>query len=276
MPDMRNVVSFPGTEGSFSQQAAVAFFGEDCGYLACDTFLGAMEAVATKEADYAVLPIENSSAGAVGETYDLLIKSDLHIVGEQVLPVAHHLLAVMGSRLEDIREIHSHPQALTQCRRFLALHPNAVQVPSLNTALSAKSVALWGDRVKAAIAGSLAARLYGLDILKENIHDNPNNTTRFVVISRTISPIHTPDKASVTFHVTNQVGSLAQLLTCFAEHGVNLSKIESRPIPGKSWEYFFFADFEGAMDEMELNKALQAAANCARELRLLGRYKKAR
>ncbi len=276
MPDMRNVVSFPGTQGSFSQQAAVAFFGEDCDYLPCDTFPGAMEAVAFKEAAYAVLPIENSSAGAVGETYDLLIKSNLHIVGEQVLPVAHHLLAVKGSCLTDIREIHSHPQALSQCRNFLSLYPSIVQVPSLNTALSAKSVAQSGDTGQAAIAGSLAAKLYGLEILKENIHDNVNNTTRFVVISRDSSPLHTPDKASVTFHVANQVGSLAQLLTCFAEHGVNLSKIESRPIPGKSWEYFFFADFEGAMDETELNKALHAASNCARELRLLGRYKKAR
>ncbi len=276
MPDIRNVVSFPGTEGSFSQQAAVAFFGEDCAYLPCDTFAGAMEAVAAKQAAYAVLPIENSSAGAVGETYDLLIKSKLHIVGEQVLPVAHHLMAIKGTHMEDIREIHSHPQALSQCRNFLSLHPGIVQVPSLNTALSAKNIASWGDYSKAAIASLLAAKLYGLDILQENIHDNPNNTTRFVVVSREMGSLHAPDKASVTFHVSNQVGSLAQLLTCFAEHNVNLSKIESRPIPGKSWEYFFFADFEGAMDETELNKALAAASNCARELRLLGRYKKAR
>ena len=276
MQDMMGAVAFPGTEGSFSQQAAVSFFGEECSFLACETFGGALEAVVQNGAAYAVLPIENSSAGAVADTYDLLLKSSLHIVGEQILPVAHHLLVVPGSRMEDIREIHSHPQALSQCRNFLSAHPSIVQVPSLNTALSAKNVALWKDTCKAAIAGSYAARLYGLAILRENIHDNQYNTTRFVVIGREPRSLRAPDKASVTFHVANQVGSLASLLTCFATHGVNLSKIESRPIPGKPWEYFFFADFEGAMDEAELNKALDAAAHCARELRLLGRYGKAR
>lgn len=276
MPDLKGAVAFPGTEGSFSQQAAVSFFGEDNSYLACETFGGTLEAVTRGDAAYAVLPIENSSAGAVAETYDLLLKSSLHIVGEQVLPVAHHLLAVPGSRLHEIREIHSHPQALSQCRNFLSRYPNIVQVPSLNTALSARNVAQWKDVRKAAIAGSYAARLYGLQILQENIHDNPYNTTRFVVIGRDPLSLRTPDKASVTFHVSNQVGSLAQLLTCFAGHNVNLSKIESRPIPDKPWEYFFFADFEGAMDEAELNEALEAASHCAGELRLLGRYGKAR
>ena len=149
-------------------------------------------------------------------------------------------------------------------------------MPSLNTALSAKSVKEWGDPSRAAIAGSLAAQLYGLHILQENIHDNPYNTTRFVVVSRESESLRAPDKATVTFLVDNQVGSLAKLLTCFAEHGVNLSKIESRPIPGRSWEYFFFADFEGAMDAAELNHAMEAAACCSRELRLMGRYAKAR
>jgi chorismate mutase/prephenate dehydratase len=276
MPDIKRTVAFPGTEGSFSQQAAVTFFGEDNPYLACETFGGTLEAVALGDAAYAVLPIENSSAGAVAETYDLLLKSRLHIVGEQVLPVAHHLLAVPDSQLEELREIHSHPQALSQCRKFLSQYPDIVQVPSLNTALSARNVAQWKDARKAAIAGSYAARLYGLQILRGDIHDDPYNTTRFVVIGRDSCSLRTPNKASVTFHVSNQVGSLAQLLTCFAEYNVNLSKIESRPIPEKPWEYFFFADFEGAMDETELNKALEAAAHCAGELRLLGRYGKAR
>ncbi len=276
MPDVKRAVAFPGTEGSFSQQAAVSFFGEDNSYLPCETFGGTLEAVVRRDAAYAVLPIENSSAGAVAETYDLLLKSRLHIVGEQVLPVAHHLLSVPGSSLEDIREIHSHPQALSQCRNFLSHYLEIVQVPSLNTALSARNVAEWKDTHKAAIAGSYAARLYGLQLLRENIHDDPYNTTRFVVIGRDARSLRTPNKASVTFHVSNQVGSLAQLLTCFAEHKVNLSKIESRPIPEKPWEYFFFADFEGAMDETELNKALEAAAHCSGDLRLLGRYGKAR
>ncbi len=276
MRDIKEAVAFPGTEGSFSQQAAVSFFGEDHSYLACETFGGAMEAVADGNAAYAVLPIENSSAGAVADTYDLLLKSSLHIVGEQVLPVAHHLLAVPGSHLKELREIHSHPQALSQCRKFLSGYPGIMQVPSLNTALSARYVAERKDTRLAAIAGSYAASLYGLAVLRENIHDNPYNTTRFVVIGRDSRSLRAPNKASVTFHVANQVGSLAQLLTCFAEHKVNLTKIESRPIPEKPWEYFFFADFEGVMDEAELNMALAAASGCARELRLLGRYGKAR
>jgi chorismate mutase/prephenate dehydratase len=276
MPDLSGAIAFPGPEGSFSQQAAVSFFGEDKRYRPYETFGGVLAALLNGEAGYAVLPIENSSAGGVLETYDLLLKHELHIVGEQVVAVAHHLLTVPGSTIETIREVHSHPQALEQCRGFFTAHPGIVAVPSLNTALSAKSVKEWGDRSKAAIAGSLAARLYGLEVLQENIHDNPYNTTRFVVVSRESTSLRTPDKATVTFLVANQVGSLAMLLTCFAEHGVNLSKIESRPIPGRSWEYFFFADFEGAMDEAELNRALEAASGCSRELRLMGRYAKAR
>lgn len=276
MPDLTGAIAFPGPEGSFSQQAAVSFFGEDKHYRPYETFGGVLAALSGGEAGYAVLPIENSSAGGVLETYDLLLKYRLHIVGEQVAAVAHHLLAVPGSTLQSIREVHSHPQALAQCRGFFAAHPSIVPVPSLNTALSARSVKEWGDISKAAISGGLAARLYGLEVLQENIHDNPYNTTRFVVVSREPEPLHKPDKATVTFLVANQVGSLAKLLTCFAEHGVNLSKIESRPIPGRSWEYFFFADFEGAMDEAELTQALEAAACCARELRLMGRYAKAK
>lgn len=276
MRAVSGAVAFPGPEGSFSQQAAISLFGENQKYLACETFPQALRALAEGAAVYAVLPIENSSAGGVLETYDLLLKHRLHIVGEQMEPVAHHLMGLPGSSLEGVREAHSHPQALAQCREFLAGHPGWTPVPSLNTALSAKNVREWGDPGKAAIAGRLAAKLYGLEILEENIQDDPRNTTRFVAVAREPEPLLPPDKHTVTFRVDNQVGSLAKLLTCFAQHGVNLSKIESRPIPDRSWEYFFFADFEGAMDEGELQSALAAASGCSRELRLLGRYAKAK
>jgi len=269
-------VAFPGPAGSFSQQAAAAFFGEGAALRPFGTFEETLLALLQGEAEYAVLPIENSYTGAVSHTYDLLVRHRLAIVGEHLEPVVHHLLGVPGASLADIREVHSHPQALEQCRAFLSARPHMTPVPSLNTALSARSVAAAGKPSQAALAGRLAAALYGLSFLQEEVQDSLDNTTRFVVVGRDMLPLAPPDKASITFFVSNQAGSLARVLTCFARHGVSLSKIESRPIPGRPWEYFFFADFEEILDEAQLAGALQAAAGYTRELRLLGRYAKAR
>ena len=272
---MRPVIAYPGTAGSFSYAAARAAFPEgDCvGYA---TFPEAAQAVLNSQADYALLPVENSSAGAVIQTYSLLEKLPLHIVGEVMKPVRHQLLGVPGATLDDIRQIDSHPQAIAQCDEFLQRMRDARIVPSNNTAISAREVAQSGDVTRAAIASLEAAQEYGLTVLAENIQTSTTNTTRFVILSKHAVPLGTPDKASIIFTVNNEIGALAKVLTTFAEHGLNMSRIESRPMPETTFIYFFLADFEGEMDAAHLSRAMEQARPHVGELRLLGVYPRAK
>ena len=272
---MRQVIVYPGTAGSFSHAAALAAFPEgDCvGY---DTFAEAAQVVLDGQADYALLPVENSTAGAVIQTYSLLEKLPLHIVGEVMKPVRHQLLGVPGATMDDIRRIDSHPQAIAQCDVFLQGLPNVRIVPSGNTAISAREVAESGDVTRAAIASLEAAKEYGLTVLAENIQTSDTNTTRFVILSKHAVPLGTPDKASIIFTVNNEIGALAKVLTTFAEYGLNMSRIESRPLPGTTFVYFFLADFEGEMDAAHLSRAMAQARLHVGELRLLGVYPRAK
>ena len=271
---MPYVIAYPGTAGSFSHGAAQAGFpeGECVGYA---TFPEAARAVTEGRADYALLPVENSFAGAVLPTYSLLEKLPLQIVGETMKAVRHHLLGLPGARLEDIRHIASHPQAIAQCDEFLATLPGVQIVPSANTAISAREVAALGDRSRAAIASIEAAKEYGLVLLAENIQTSEHNTTRFFILSLNPIPLDTPGKATVTFTVNNEVGALVKVLSSFAESGLNMSRIESRPLPDTPFRYFFSADFEGAMDAAHLSRAMAAARPYTCALRLLGVYPKA-
>lgn len=271
---MRPVIAYPGTAGSFSCQAAQEAFPEgDCvGYA---TFPEAVESVLHTQADYALLPVENSSAGAVLTTYTLLEKLPVHIVGEVTKAVRHQLLAPPGATLESIRQIDSHPQAIAQCDEFLQGLPGVRLIPSANTAISAREVAESGDVTRAAIASLEAAKEYGLVVLKENIQSSQNNTTRFVILSKHAVPLGTPDKASIIFTVNNEIGALAKVLTTFADFGLNMSRIESRPLPDTTFVYFFIADFEGSMDAAHLSRAMEQARPHVRELRLLGVYPRA-
>ena len=272
---MRPVIAYPGTAGSFSHAAAQSAFPEgDCiGY---PTFPEAAQTVLDSQADYALLPVENSSAGAVIQTYSLLEKLPLHIVGEVTRPVRHQLLGVPGASLETIRQIDSHPQAIAQCDEFLQGLTGVRILPSNNTAISAREVAESGDVTRAAIASLEAAKAYGLTVLAENIQTSNANTTRFVILSKHAVPLGTPDKASVMFTVNNEIGALAKVLTTFAEHGLNMSRIESRPMPDTTFVYFFLADFEGEMDAAHLSRAMEQARPHVGELRLLGVYPKAK
>ncbi|MCH5287005.1 MAG: prephenate dehydratase [Christensenellaceae bacterium] len=272
---MRPVIAFPGTAGSFSHAAALTAFPEgDCAGYA--TFPEAAQAVLDSQADYALLPIENSSAGAVLATYALLEKLPLHIVGEVMKPVRHQLLGVPGATLSGIRRIDSHPQAIAQCDEFLQGMPDVRIVPSGNTAISAREVAASGDATRAAIASLEAAEEYGLTVLARDIQTSGANTTRFVVLSKHPVPLGTPDKASIIFTVNNEIGALAKVLTTFAEHGLNMSRIESRPMPETTFVYFFCADFEGEMDAAHLSRAMEQARPHVGELRLLGVYPRAK
>ena len=271
---MSYVIAYPGTAGSFSHGAAQeAFPGSACvGYA---TFPEAAQAVVDGQADYALLPVENSFAGAVLPTYSLLEKLPLHIVGEPMKAVRHQLLGVPGATLADIRVIASHPQAIAQCDEFLQTLPGVQIVPSGNTAISAREVSLLGDRSRAAIASAEAAREYGLVSLAENIQTSATNTTRFFILSMSAIPLDTPRKATVTFTVNNEVGALVRVLSSFAESGLNMSRIESRPMPETPFQYFFSADFEGEMDAAHLSRAMAAARPYTCQLRLLGVYPKA-
>ena len=232
--------------------------------------------MASGQIDYGVIPFENSSAGPVSETYDLLIKHNLVIIGEQVVKVQQHLLGAPGATLDSIREIHSHPQALAQCHEYLNEHDWS-QVPSLNTAISARMVAQKQDPTVAAIAGSRCAELYGLTILSPAINTDQTNHTRFVIVARAPIPNPEADKATVFLTLENTVGSLYETIGCFARHKINMSRIDSRPIMGKPWEYSFYLDFEWEIgrDIRQLTMALEEAARHTSYIKLLGLYTKA-
>ncbi len=269
------VIAYPGTAGSFSHGAAQTVFpdGACVGYA---SFQEVAQAVVDGQADYALLPVENSFAGAVLLTYSLLEKLPLQIVGETMKSVRHHLLGLPGAALADIRHIASHPQAIAQCDEFLQTLTGVQIVPSANTAISAREVAQLGDKSRAAIASIEAAKEYGLVPLAENIQTSEHNTTRFFILSTSAIPLDTPSKATVTFRVNNQVGALVQVLASFADSGLNMTRIESRPLPETPFQYFFSADFEGAMDAAHLSRAMAAARPYTCALRLLGVYPKAK
>lgn len=270
---MHPVIAYPGTSGSFSAAAVQEAFphGTWIGY---PTFPEAAQAVIDGTADYALLPVENSFAGAVLPTYSILEKLPLHIVGETMKPVRHQLLGVPGAQLEDIRQISSHPQAIAQCDAFLSTLKGVQLIPSANTAISACEVAQRGDRTCAAIASREAAQSFGLAILQENIQTSDKNTTRFFILSRDATPLAAPSKATVVFTVNNKVGALVRVLASFAQSGLNMSRIESRPLPDTTFAYFFSADFEGSMDPAHLNRAMEEASPYTLEIRLLGVYPK--
>ncbi len=271
---MPYVIAYPGTAGSFSHGAAQTVFADGV-CVAYETFPEAAQAVVRGQADYALLPVENSFAGAVLPTYSLLEKLPLHIVGETMKAVRHHLLGVPGAKMTDIRHIASHPQAIAQCDAFLQTIPGVQIVPSANTAISAREVAAAEDKTRAAIASTEAAKEYGLVPLAENIQTSAHNTTRFFVLAMNPIPLSAPSKATVTFRVNDEVGALVKVLSSFAESGLNMTRIESRPLPETPFQYFFSADFEGAMDAAHLSRAMAAARPYTCALRLLGVYPKA-
>lgn len=266
------ILGFQGVEGSFSETALIAFFGEDNKHRNYDHFEDVFQALDHQEIDYGILPIENSSTGSVTETYDLLLKYDFYIVGEQSINVQQHLLGLPGTSLADIREVYSHPQGFAQSSDFLKQHRDWLQIPYQNTAISAKLVADSGDPGKAAIASSRAAELYGLEILQPCINDQKDNNTLFVVIGRQPQQTGKDNKVSVAFWLKNQPGALAKMLSIFADHQINMTKIESRPVQYRPWEYVFYVDLEGNMDTPLMKEALQQAEDQAHKFRLLGVY----
>jgi prephenate dehydratase len=274
---MSTSVSIQGYEGSFHQVAAQQFFGQDVEVITCATFREVIRVAASKkESDGGVMAIENSIAGSILPNYNLLQKSNLRVVGEIYLQIRQHLLVNPGVKLEDIREVHSHHMALLQCIDYLEKHPNWKLVETEDTALSAKHLQQHRSKHTAAIASKLAAELFGLEILAPNIHTMKNNYTRFLILQRedkAPATIDQADKASVNFHTDHSRGSLARVLTKIADGGINLSKLQSFPIPGSEWEYSFHADMEfETMEQFE--RVIESIKPITASLKVYGIYKK--
>lgn len=266
-------IAFQGIGGANSEQAAKSFFGKDAVLEAKRTFEDVFSAVNNADDKYGVVPIENSSTGIISDVFDLLLKYDLFTVGEFNLKIDHLLLGCAGAKLENIREVISHPQALMQCSSFLS-KLNCKTSPRLNTALSAKEVSAKNDITLAAIASSGAKLSYGLETLKTDISDSSANTTRFIVISKDKTPIHTPDKASIVFGLSHTYGALSNYLSIFANYNINLLKLESRPIADNISKFNFFVDFE-INEKMEISpeELLEKLEKNAGYFKFLGFYK---
>ncbi len=265
-------VAYQGIPGSFSEQTVHETFGDTCVSEPCPTFESVMLALQSKKADYGVLPIENSSTGAITEVYDLLRKYGNYIVGEHKVKVSQNLLGVPGASVEDIKEVYSHQEGLNQSREYLAAHPQWAQIPYQNTAISAKYVADSKDPTKAAIASLRASELYGLEVLQRNTNFNKNNFTRFIIISNTLQVSEKSNKISIYVTLPHVSGSLSAMLDLFSNAGINLSKIESRPIYSKRWEYYFYIDFEGSLLNEKVVEVLKQVEEHAEYFEILGCY----
>ena len=260
-----------GVEGAYSHAAAIQYFGEKAEIYHVARFEDAIKEVQLGNADYAVMPIENSSAGAVIDMYDLLTRYDNYIVAETFLPVNHALLGVPGAKLSDVKTVFSHPQALMQCSAFL--NDNGLkQISVENTAVAAKRVVEEGDKSQAAIASEIAGKLYGLELLKPFIQNNQGNTTRFVILANRKVYQKDAGKISLCFELPHTSGSLYNMLGNFIFNHVNMMMIESRPIPGKNWEYRFFVDIEGNLQDAGVKNALRGIGAEAQNFKILGNY----
>ena len=263
-------VAFQGEPGAYGEQAIFNYFG-NVENKPCESFDVVFDSVVSDACEFGLIPIENSLAGSIHQNYDLLLRHDLHIVGEYPLRVRHCLIAMPGVKKEEIKKAISHPQALGQCAAYLrnlGIKPETVY----DTAGSVKLLKASGDRTTAAIASRRAAELYEMQILEEGIEDNPENYTRFLAISKTNIKPEGDAKTSIVFTLKNQPGSLFKAMSVFALRDIDLTKIESRPLQGSPWEYLFYIDFIGAVQDETVRKALDHLGEYAMMLRVLGSY----
>lgn len=265
-------VVYQGVEGAYSHAAMREYFGKDVNCFHVKKWRDAMEAIAEGAADYAVLPIENSSAGIVADNYDLLVNFENYIVGEQIIKCEHALLGLPDTKLEDIRTVYSHQQALSQCEEYLDQHREWQQIPYDNTARAAKKVAEEKDPSQAAIGSKFAAEYFGLEILAEHVYYNEANSTRFIIVTNQRIFRRDATKISICFEVPHHSGALYNILSHFIYNNLNMNKIESRPIPGRNWEYRFFVDFDGNLNDSAVKNALRGIREEATNMKILGNY----
>lgn len=265
-------VVYQGTEGAYSQQAMQAYFGENVRNFHVDTFRDAMLTIAEGNADFGVLPIENSSAGIVSENYDLLVDFENYIVAEQIIGIDHCLLGLPGATEEDIKTVYSHPQALMQCAEYLSAHKDFEKQSYPNTAMAAKKILEDGDRSQAAIASISAAKAYGLEVIKDSINFSSRNSTRFIIVTN--QKIYKTDakKISICFEIPHESGSLYRIISNFIYNDINMNRIESRPLPDRPWEYRFFIDIDGNLADAGVKNALRGIREETKNMKILGNY----
>lgn len=264
-------VVFQGAEGAYSQSAMIQYFGEGVNCFHVDTFRDAMLAIDEGSADFAVLPIENSSAGIVSEIYDLLVEFENYIVGEQIIPINHCLLGCAGTKISDIKTVYSHAQSLMQSAHYLQ-EKGWQQISMKNNAFAAQKVAEDKNLTEAAIASEYAAKVYGLEILEKGVNDLKENSTRFIIITNQKVFSKDASKISLCFEVNHESGALYHALSHLIYNGLNMTKIESRPLEGRNWEYRFFVDFEGNMEDSAVKNALRGLREETRNMKILGNY----
>jgi prephenate dehydratase len=266
-------VSFQGEPGAYSEAAVLAYYpNQDIVSVPCESFEDVFASVENGKSDLGFVPIENSLAGSIHQNYDLLLKNSLWVIGEYQLRIQHCLIAKPGVHITEIRRIISHPQALAQCDGYLHQMPDVRVEPAYDTAGSVKIIHESGDQLTAAIASRRAADIYSMNVLAENIEDNPQNFTRFLVISNQAVIAARNAKTSIVFSVHNLPGSLFKALSVFALRDIDLTKIESRPLIGSPWEYLFYIDFIGSTQDQTVMRALNHLQEYAKTLRVLGSY----
>ncbi len=264
-------VAFQGAPGAYSEEAINQFFGPDVERIPCNTLTDIFFAVENHEAEYGMLPVENAVAGSVAQSYELLMEHDLRIYAEVILRVRHMLLGPPGTKLSEIERVRSHPQALSQCQRYLKRHGFVLE-PTADTAASARDLAATPETGVAVIASDLAARISGLEIIDHDIEDYPFNYTRFFVLGTEDPPRAQRNKTSIVFTSPHQPGALYECLGEFAKRGINLTKIESRPRLNRPWQYIFYLDFEGHVKDQECEAAMMGLLRRSLFLKLLGSY----
>jgi prephenate dehydratase len=265
------VVAFQGEHGANSEAAIFEYYGEHVKTLPCEEFRDIFEAMRKGKATYGMLPVENAIAGTVAHAYDLLMEYDYRVQGEVILPIRYYLMAPEGTKTSDIQQVKSHPQALAQCEHYLRRR-KWKPVASYDTAGAAKELAKNPEPHTATLASKLAAEIYHLSILESNVEDHPDNSTRFFVMGNEDPARRDPSKTSVVFAVRHLPGSLYRSIGAFAERNINLTKIESRSMKGRLWQYLIYLDFEGHWQEPHVESALAELLRHAGLVKLLGSY----
>lgn len=269
--DKNKKLGFPGEKGSFSEEALFKYFGEEVNPRAYEKFEDVFEGLKNSEIDYGILPIENSCTGAISQVYDLLSKYGFYIVAEECIKIDQQLIGIEGTTLETIEEIYSHPQGFEQSNEFLK-DKSFKLIPHHNTSTSAKMIHDLNDKTKAAIASERAAKIYGLNIIKEAINTNKDNHTKFIIIGRDLIVNENCNKTTVVFSLEDEAGTLYSLLRHFAENNINMIKIESRPNKHTLWKYLLYVDFEGNLNEVEVQNAIKLISKNSGYFKLLGNY----
>ena len=270
---VKGKLGFPGVKGAYSEEALLKFFGNDNEIISYKNFEDVFVALDNNEIEYGIVPIENSSTGAITDVYDYLRKYDFYIVGEESIKVNQNLIGIKGTKLEDVKEVYSHPQGISQSSNYLKQFNDWKLIPFVNTATSAKLVKDLGDKSKVAIASARAADIYGLDVIEEGINNIADNSTRFVIISKEMKVVPGADKVSVVLSLEHKAGTLYKLVRYFADNNINMMKIESRPMKETSWRYFIYVDFQGDINGEETKKALEQIEKESAYFKILGAYK---